>query len=207
MNQLGNYKFFKLDKDKKLNVISAGIARNASFEIEMSKNYKINKMILIDPTEESREYINNLKLNFNHYFLNLALSDISGKSKLYYPPKMLDNLNYSLDNLFNRKKYKTIKTITLNQIMDEYSIDKCDILKVDIEGYEDRVLRKIIEDNIYPEYICFDLTKPFKLSRQIEFLKRIYRILNYLDKYYEMYDVTELKIGFRLEVIGKKKKI
>lgn len=202
--KLGNYKFFELDKNKKLNVISAGIARNASFEIEMASKYSINKMILIDPTSESKKYINDLKLNFNYEFLNVALSDRSGESKLYYPPDILDNLNYSLDNLFNRKKYKIIKTTTLNKIFDDYDIKNCDILKVDIEGYEDRVLEKIIKDNIFPEYICFDLTKPFKLSRQLEFLIRVFKILRYLKKYYEMYDVTELKIGYRLEVIGKK---
>ena len=77
---------------------------------------------------------------------------------------ILDNLNYSLDNLLIEKNIKLAKTTTLNKIFDDYDIKNCDILKVDIEGYEDRVLEKIIKDNIFPEYICFDLTKPFKLS-------------------------------------------
>ena len=205
--KLGNYKFFDLDKNISLNVISAGVADSVSFEIEMAKKFKINQIILIDPTVESKNYLNNVKLNFNYKFLNMALSDNLGNSKLYYPPKMAGNLNYSLDNLFNRKKYKIVKTITLKKIMNDYEIKHCDILKLDIEGYEDKVLLQMIEENIIPEYICFEFAKPFKLSRQFEFLKRVYKILKFLQNYYEMYDITELKIGFRLEVIGKKKKI
>ena len=77
----------------------------------MASKYSINKMILIDPTSESKKYINDLKLNFNYEFLNVALSDRSGESKLYYPPDILDNLNYSLDNLLIEKNIKLLKRL------------------------------------------------------------------------------------------------
>ena len=55
--------------------------------------------------------------------------------------------------------YEIVKTKSIKQLMEENKHTKIDLLKLDIEGAEIKVLEKMLEDKIYPKYLCieFDL--------------------------------------------------
>jgi hypothetical protein len=57
------------------------------------------------------------------------------------------------------QEYDTIQTKTIQQIMNENNHTHIDLLKLDIEGAEIEVLHNMLNNNIYPTYLCieFDL--------------------------------------------------
>ena len=55
--------------------------------------------------------------------------------------------------------YDIVHTKTLEDIMEENHHSHIDLLKLDIEGAEVRVLKNMLDSKIYPKYLCieFDL--------------------------------------------------
>ena len=66
--ELSNY-FIDSNKIKKkdyLNIISVGVANNIDFDIELSKKFKINKIIFIDPSNYSKIFVKKKSKNINY---------------------------------------------------------------------------------------------------------------------------------------------
>ena len=164
-------------QNKKINIISAGVGTDISFEEELLKKYKVKKLILIDPTKESRIFLNNKKNKF--IFKNKALYTENKKMKIYYQE---GNINFSLENLFNTKKYYLVECITLNEITKKYSIPKIDVLKLDIEGVADKVIIKALLDNTKIDQICFELERPLSLLKQYDYFLRYFKLIKILKK-------------------------
>ena len=59
-------------------------------------------------------------------------------------------------NLQNTEKYIEVGVKRLSQIMKEYSHQKIDLLKIDIEGAEYKVIDSIIEDSVDIRVICVE---------------------------------------------------
>ena len=55
--------------------------------------------------------------------------------------------------------YDEVEVNSIKNIMEMGGHDKVDLLKLDIEGAEIKVLNNMLDDNIYPRYLCieFDL--------------------------------------------------
>jgi len=55
--------------------------------------------------------------------------------------------------------YDEVEVDSIKNIMNEYNHTKIYLLKLDIEGSEIDVLNQMLDDKIYPKYLCieFDL--------------------------------------------------
>ena len=55
--------------------------------------------------------------------------------------------------------YDMVKVTTIEDIMKTHNHSKIDLLKLDIEGAEVKVLNNMLDNKIYPKYLCieFDL--------------------------------------------------
>ena len=201
LRKLSNYYLRnEMLRNKKINVISAGVGTDISFEEELLKKYKVKKLILIDPTKESRIFLNNKKNKF--IFKNKALYTENKKMKIYYQE---GNVNLSLENLFNTKKYYLVKCITLNEITKKYSIPRIDVLKLDIEGVADKVIIKALLDNTKIDQICFELERPLSLLKQYDYFLRYFKLIKILKKKnYMLFKCTMLKLGLRSEILAIK---
>ncbi len=198
-----NYSNYYLDEkyvSNNNNVISAGIADDISFEKELIKNIKINKMICIDPTETSQKIMNEITSE-NIFFLKSAIYGEEKLTKIYLPFDK-SNLNLSIDNIYNSNNYELIQTITVKKIMENFSLDKIDILKLDIEGVSDNVIESLINNDILPKQIAFEIERPISIFRQYKFFKRLFYQINLLKKKYNLYSHTTSKLGFRIEVLA-----
>ena len=58
--------------------------------------------------------------------------------------------------------YEIIKTKSIKQIMNKNNHNKIDLLKLDIEGAEIKVLEQMLIDKIYPTYLCIEFDLFFK---------------------------------------------
>ena len=189
MEKLGtNYGGWYLPKDIVLNtdsiIYSGGVGEDISFDLLLSDKFNCN-VVLIDPTkraikhyDEVVEYYNTKRWNFS--------GDIQKDYKTHIDKLQpnFDKIKYIEKGLWNEKtKLKFYKQINpkyvsqslkenmfgidyyevgvdcIKNIMNENSHSKIDLLKLDIEGAEIEVLNNMLDDKIYPKYLCieFDL--------------------------------------------------
>tara|TARA_B100001769_G_scaffold183661_1_gene145317 strand:+ start:16930 stop:17619 length:690 start_codon:yes stop_codon:yes gene_type:complete len=198
----------KLDKNSI--IYSGGVGEDMSFDLKLEDKYRC-KIFLIDPTkraikhyEEVKEFyntkINNFSGNiqsdylyniidldpdFNNYtYINKGLYREKTKLKFYKQT----NPNYVSQSLVNNmygNDYDEVEVDSIKNIMKTYNHSKIDLLKLDIEGSEIDVLNNMLDDEIYPKYLCieFDLLlknkDPNKLTQKL--VKRLeennYKIL------------------------------
>ena len=94
----------------------------------------------------------------NYTYINKGL--YKEKTKLrFYKQNNPDYVSQSLvENMFSND-YDEVEVDSIKNIMKIYNHNKIDLLKLDIEGSEIDVLNQMLDDEIYPKYLCveFDL--------------------------------------------------
>ena len=187
-------------QNKELVIISGGVGHDISFEEKIYQSFKVKKMILIDPTQVSKELLDQ---NKKFFFENYALFTNNNDMKIFFKE---GNVNLSLENLFNTNSFFNVKCITLNQLIKKYSIKKIDILKLDIEGVADKVIIKALKDNLDIDQICFELERPINPLKQFDYFARYLKLIKILKKNnYFLYNCSQLKLGLRSEILALKK--
>ena len=203
MERLGtNYGGWSIPKDATLHnnsiIYSGGVGEYMSFDLKLEDKYKC-KIFLIDPTqkavkhyEEVKEFYNTKINNFtgniqddylyniidldpdldNYTYINKGLYKEKKKLKFYKQ----SNPNYVsqslVENMFSNQ-YDEVEVDSIKNIMKTYNHSKIDLLKLDIEGSEIDVLNQMLDDKIYPRYLCieFDLLlknkDPNKLTQKL----------------------------------------
>jgi FkbM family methyltransferase len=166
-------------------VYSVGVGEDISFDIKIQTKYNSN-IVLLDPTkraikhfEECKQYFkNNKKYKFtgdiqSDYYKNLiteepdfdkikyveiGLWDKPDRLK-FYKQSNKNNVSQSVINDMFTGDYDIIEVDSLKNIMQTLNHTNIDLLKLDIEGAEISVLNQMLNDNIFPKYLCieFDL--------------------------------------------------
>lgn len=156
-----------------------GVGEDASFDVLLQSKYGCH-IFSIDPTERARKHYQELifKLPFSGNIQPDYFSTISGVdfdiSKMTFVPIGLwdckdelhfykqDNSSYVSQSLIETmfsKNYDIVPVDSISGLMKQYGHTSIDLLKIDIEGAECRVLHSMLDDNIYPKYVLveFDL--------------------------------------------------
>ena len=191
-------------------IYSAGVGEDISFDLLLSDKYYCN-IYLIDPTKRAKKHyreildyydskewrfsgdiqrdykgqIQNLEPNLNKIkYINVGLWDRESELK-FYRQNNLQYVSQSLiDNMFG-DTYDMVKVTTIEDIMKTHNHSKIDLLKLDIEGAEVKVLNNMLDNKIYPKYLCIEfdlyLKKKDVNNETQEIVKRLeqvgYRIL------------------------------
>ncbi|MFQ3225276.1 MAG: FkbM family methyltransferase [Lentimonas sp.] len=109
-----------------------------------------------DPTPRAIQHAkDNAGDNSKYTFHEYGLWDCEDTLK-FFAPKNLQHVSHSLLNLQKTDDYIEVKVKSLQQIMKELGHKSLDLLKIDIEGAEYRVLHNIIRENIKIEVICVE---------------------------------------------------
>lgn len=228
METLGtNYGGWAIPIHAKLNensvVYSAGVGEDMSFDLKLQDKYNC-KILLIDPTYRAIKHYNevkafydtnintfsgniqpdymyniiDLKPNFNNFtYINKGLYKETTKLKFFKQ----NNPNYVsqslVQNMFGND-YDEVDVVSVKDIMDEYNHTSIDLLKLDIEGSEIDVINQMLDDEIYPRYLCieFDLFLKRKDPHQLT-----YKIMNRLQQNkYEILENANMNITFERKV-------
>ena len=182
-----------------------GVGEDASFDILLQNKYG-SRIFMIDPTEKAMRHYNELVSNtpFTGNIQSDYYDTISGVSydisKMIFVPTGLWNeegelkfykqsnpeyVSQSLITGMFSDKYDMIQVNTIKGIMDTYGHTHIDLLKLDIEGAECKVISKMLDDKIYPKYVLieFDLLLKQKdtSNETVQVIKRMqyegYKIL------------------------------
>lgn len=175
-------KDIELDEDSV--VYSAGVGEDISFDMLLSDKYKCN-IVLIDATtrakkhyEEVFHYYEKIKwkmtgdIQEDYYgimyplkpdlkkieFIEKALWDEEKEDIKFYKQ---DNEQYVSQTLIEGMfgdNYDLISTTTLKKIKEENEHFDIDILKLSISGAEIKILHTMLNENIFPKYICVNFS-------------------------------------------------
>ena len=153
--------------------------------ILLAKKYPFIKIYAFEPVYENwKNFKRNIKINNvnNIKLFNLAVAGSSGFAKIEYYFNM-NGCSSLIKNLSSqwRKEISTtrntVKTITLDDILLRFKIDKCKLLKIDCEGsefeifYNSKLLNKI--EYVTGETHSYDNKRNNRES-----------LLKYLEKYF-----------------------
>ena len=169
-------------------IYSVGVGEDISFDLLIQDSFNCN-IILIDPTlrairhyEEIENFYNSGIPSFTGDIQKDYIETISNSSanlsKITYVKKGLwthrDRLKFYkplnekyvshtlIENMYSNN-YEIVEVDSLKNIMEEMGHSRIDVLKLDIEGSEIVVLRKMLEDKIFPRYICVEFDLKLKM--------------------------------------------
>jgi FkbM family methyltransferase len=175
----------EMDLDENSIIYSAGVGEDISFDLLLSDKYK-SHIYLIDPTERASKHYESVYEGYECNGWDFSNQNIQTDywpiiselkpqlKKMYYVKKGLwkerdvlkfykqENENYVSQSLMKDmfgKEYDKVEVLSVKDLMREKQNTRIDLLKMDIEGAEVEVLDKMLDDNIYPKYLCieFDL--------------------------------------------------
>ncbi len=131
-----------LPKDPKIVDIGANVGFFATF---MADHFPQSSIYAFEPLITNFNQLKkNCELNPDRNMVakNQAVSGKPGSITLYYnPEKTLTPLASTSASFDNKNVKKTeVEAVTLEQIMDEYNLDRIDLLKLDCEGAEYDIL-------------------------------------------------------------------
>ena len=125
------------------------IGANMGYYSIMSSNYGFKKIYAFEPVPKMINRIQkNIKINNLEQLVEVipyALGEEKKEVSFYEEPT-----NYGGSSLFQASQRTSkiiIKMITLNEFISNNSIKNIDALKIDVEGYEDRVLMPFLKNS------------------------------------------------------------
>ena len=135
-----------------------GAGENISFEVDLANLYTC-RVNIFDPTPRASAFFHNRHQHYqiiNNDCLNffcMGLSDRSGEYK-FYLPKNKEYVSHSLEPISGDFIMANFKT--LSRIMWYLDDTEIDLLKIDIEGTEYKVLKQIIESDLEVKCIAVE---------------------------------------------------
>jgi len=141
-------------------VYCAGCGEDISFDLGVIDRFACN-IYAFDPTPKAIHYVNKIAgFNTNYHFFDFGLWDKDEILK-FYVPKNPDHVSHSLVNLQNTNDYISVKVKRLSEVMKVNNHSLINVLKLDIEGAEYKVLNSIIEDDLNIDIICVEYDEYF----------------------------------------------
>lgn len=132
-----------------------GCGEDISFDLGLVDEFGCN-VFAFDPTPRSIEHVKKVAgKNSMYHFYEVGLWD-KEETLNFYAPKDPEHVSHSLVNLQKTEDCISVKVKRLAQIMEEIGHNKIDLIKMDIEGAEYKVIETIIKDNINIKVLCVE---------------------------------------------------
>lgn len=184
-----------------LTIYSFGIGEDLSFSQGILDTFPQARIYAFDPTPKAIRYAENhpLAQDSRFTFLPYGISDTCGTETFYLP----QNENYVSGSVVrwdgvNMDNQITVEMRTLSALMEQLGHKRIDILKMDIEGSEFRVIPQILESGCAFSQLCIEQHFRF-FSDGKEKMRTLVKLLNQ----YGYYIADVLESGEELLFIKK----
>lgn len=144
-------------------VYSLGIGQDTSFDEALIENYGCT-VYGFDPTPAAVEHVANrraLKQGLPAFdYAQVGVWDSDAVLKFFEPKTRGWVGSYSALNLQGTQRFIEVPCKTLTTLMRERGHDRIDLLKMDIEGAEYRVLHSLLKAGIPVQWLCVEFDQP-----------------------------------------------
>ena len=138
----------------------AGCGEDISFDLALIDQFGCDAYAF-DPTPRAIEYVRSKTTdNAKYHFQEIGLWD-SEDTLEFFVPANPDHVSHSLVNLQKSTDSIRVDVKRLSTLMGQLGHQKIDLLKLDIEGAEYKVLDSIIEDQIDIGILCVEFDEYF----------------------------------------------
>ena len=132
-----------------------GCGEDISFDLGLIEAFGC-EIHAFDPTPRAVEYVEQLTAgNPKYHFFPVGLWDKADVLRFYVPANP-EHVSHSLLNLQGTESYIEVQVDRLTNIMENLGHKRIDLLKMDIEGAEYKVIDSFIEDGIDIKVVCVE---------------------------------------------------
>ena len=163
-------------------VISGGAGHDISFELELVAKTGC-RLVLLDPSPTGRATVDRADLPGRLVFEAKALSSKVGILCLARPLDMREG-SWRLDPSGSGDDMQSTSIV---DIMQRFAVDRVDLLKIDIEGFEYDVLNSALEQRVPIQQICVEIhegptfgkSRSDRWSLTLQLLRARYRLIHH----------------------------
>ncbi len=168
-------------------IYSFGIGEDASFDVSLIEQYNLT-VHAFDPTPRSAIWVRKQNFPKNFRFYDYGIADFDGEIS-FYPPSNNQHVSHSIVNSASTNNQSiSVPVKKLSTIMNELRHNEIDILKMDIEGAEYKVIKEIEKSDIRPKQILVEFHHRFDCIDKEE-TRRAIASLNLLG--YKLFSVSD----------------
>lgn len=139
----------------------AGCGEDISFDLALIDRFDCD-VHGFDPTPKAIAHVQAVAGDNPKYHLHeIGLWD-SRDTLRFYVPRNPDHVSHSLTNLQGTEDYITVPVERLDALMRQLGHSRLDLLKIDIEGAEYRVIDTLLEDGIDIGVLCVEYDEFFQ---------------------------------------------
>lgn len=137
-----------------------GCGEDITFDLGLIDQFGCD-VFAFDPTPRAIKHVTETAgQNPKYHFFEIGLWDKEGTVR-FYVPQNPEHVSHSILNLQKTEDYIEVKVKRLQHVMKDLGHEKIDMLKIDIEGAEYRVIQSILEDSIDIKIICVEYDECF----------------------------------------------
>jgi FkbM family methyltransferase len=174
-----DWTFCPVELNKDSIVYSFGVGRDISFDLALIDNFGLN-VFAFDPTPKSNAWVKSQILPAEFHYFKLGLSDHDGRMEFFETggDEAVSYTELNLSNESGDRKHVSLEVCRLSTIASKLNHNHIDILKLDIEGSEYRVLPDILQSDIHIGQILVEFHHRF---RQIKATKtrQLIKLMNH----------------------------
>lgn len=142
-------------------VYSAGIGTDISFDLALIEQ-EGTQVHAFDPTPGSIKWLRKQELPRDFHYYSWGIADYDGVADFHIPrnPNHISHSFFSSEATRNETIRVPVKTI--KSIMSDLGHDRIDLLKMDIEGAEYKVLENMLKEGIRPRLLLVEFHHRFR---------------------------------------------
>lgn len=201
ISDLGAFTEIFINKEYEINLckdpkVIFDLGSNSGLSVIYFKiKYPNSKIFAFEPNPFAFEKLKKNTSQFNDVFCyNLAISNINGLEKFYVCD--VDSLSSSFFKRKSKGHYLDVKTRSVKNLIEEFSLDRIDLMKFDVEGAEFKIFNNDFPFDLFDSMIGeihLDLTD-INIDKQ-----------EFLNKFRRFYDVNVFNISSKRFILKTKK--
>ena len=164
----------------------AGVGEDLTFDAELLAHGM--SVVAFDPTPRAVTFARQVDLGPTFDFEAVGWWDSSGTQR-FYAPSDPAHVSHSAVNLQKTTEYFVGHVETIVSITERRGDGVPDLVKMDIEGAEYRVLRSMVASRILPGVLCIEFDQPARLVPVLVAIRRL-RDFGYRVESMERWNVT-----------------